>query len=192
MGKRYVPIVIIIMLFIALGFTSTAAFAYWTDVSELSNVVIIFEPDDANLEVVEKHEGVTGMLVPVGFVFFEGQVDNATFQYDVKVDRTLVQSMNLVIEAVDVTINGLKDYEHLVEIKIGNEERRQINELFNNTVTITVVVRLIEPIDAAEAVERGLSGERVNVEDSYAAYNAIRGQTISFTLRFSVQPREVE
>ncbi len=192
MGKRYVSIVVIIMLFVALGFTSTAAFAYWSDVSELSNVVIIFDPEDANLVIEERVEGVNGMLVPQGYVFFEGQVDYATFQYDVSIDRSLVNSMNLVVEAVEVTINGLTDYEHLVEITIGNGDRRQVRELFNTTVTISVVIRLIEPIDAAEAVERGFGVERVNVEDSVAAYNAIIGQTISFTLRFSVQPRVAE
>lgn len=192
MGKRYVSIVVIIMLFVALGFTSTAVFAYWSDVSELSNVVIIFDPEDANLVIEERVEGVNGMLVPQGYVFFEGQVDYATFQYDVSIDRSLVNSMNLVVEAVEVTINGLTDYEHLVEITIGNGDRRQVRELFNTTVTISVVIRLIEPIDAAEAVERGFGVERVNVEDSVAAYNAIIGQTISFTLRFSVQPRVAE
>jgi hypothetical protein len=48
---------------------------------------------------------------------------------------------------------------------------------------------LLEPIDEAEAVERGLDLGLVNVDDSEAAYNIIRGETISFKINFSVTPR---
>ncbi|PKK97291.1 MAG: hypothetical protein CVV58_02005 [Tenericutes bacterium HGW-Tenericutes-3] len=191
-GKRYVPIIIIIMLLIALGFTSTAAFAYWTDVSQLSNVVIEFEPEDANLIIEDKHQNFTGMLVPVGYVYIEGEVDQVVYTYDVSVDKTLVKSMNLVVDAIDVKIDGLDDYEHLVDIKIGNGDRHFVNELFNSKVTVTIVITLLEPIDAAEAAERGLASTRVNVEDSEAAFNAIKGKTISFTIRFRVEPRVLE
>lgn len=187
--KRYVPIIIIIMLTTALGFTSTAAFAYWTDVSQLSNVVIEFEPENANLIIEDKQESFTGMLVPEGYVYLQGEVDQVVLEYDVSVDKTLVQSMNLIVQAIDVKIDGLEDYEQLVDIQIGNADRSFVNELFNSKVTITIVVRLLEPIDAAEAADRGLSVERVNVEDSVAAYNAIRGKDISFTIRFSVEPK---
>lgn len=187
--KRYVPIVIIIMLMTALEFTSTAAFAYWTDVSQLSNVIIEFEPEDANLVIEDKQQSFTGMLVPEGYIYLEGEVDQVILEYDVSVDKTLVKSMNLVVEAIDVKIDGLEDYEQLVDIQIGNGNRSFVNELFNSTVTITIVVRLLEPIDAAEAADRGFGLERINVEDSEAAYNAIKGKDISFTIRFSVEPR---
>lgn len=190
-GKRSLQLVVIIMLIIALGFTSSAAFAYWNDVSRLSNLVIEFQGEDANLIVQETSDAFEGMLVPEEYVYFEGEVDQVIFQYDVSVDKALVNSMNLIVEATDVKIGGLIDYEQLVDIQIGIGNRYLVNELFNSTVTITITVRLMEPIDAAEAAVRGLDESRVNVEDSSLAYNAIHGETISFTVNFRVQPKEI-
>ena len=188
-GKRSAQLVIIVILIIALGFTSTAAYAYWTDVTTYSNVVLEFEGEDANLVIEEHSESFTGVLVPRGNAFYTGEVEEVVFEYDVHVDKELAQTMNLVVEAIEVKIDGLEEYEHLVEITIGNGNRYFVNELFNSVVTITVTVRLLEPIDAAEAVERGLSEDVVNVLDSEAAFNAIKGKTISFTLSFKVEVR---
>jgi len=190
-SKKFLPIIIIIILMIALGFTSTAAFAYWTDVSTLSNLVIEFQGEEVNLVVLETSQNFEGKLVPEGYTYFEGEVDQVIFQYDVSVDKTLVSSMNLVVEAIDVQIGGLEDYEHLVDIQIGNGDRTFVNELFNSTVTITITVRLLEPIDAQEALDRGLSEDLVNVDDSVAAFDAINGETISFTISFRVEPKSV-
>lgn len=176
---------------IALGFTSTAAFAYWTDVSTLSNLVIEFQGEDVNLVVQETSQAFEGKLVPEGYVYFEGEVDQVVFQYDVSVDKTLVSSMNLIVEAIDVKIGGFEDYEQLVDIQIGNGERYFVNELFNSTVTITITVRLLEPIDEQEALNRDLGEDRINVEDSVSAFEAINGETISFTISFRVQPKTV-
>ncbi|MCF7930397.1 MAG: hypothetical protein K9L02_02680 [Acholeplasmataceae bacterium] len=190
MGRRkFLPIVIIIILMIALGFTSTAAFAYWTDVSTLSNLVIEFQGEDVNLVVQETSQAFEGKLVPEGYVYFEGEVDQVVFQYDVSVDKTLVNSMNLIVEAIDVKIGGFEDYEQLVDIQIGNGDRYFVNELYNSTVTITITVRLLEPIDEQEALNRGLGVDRINVEDSVSAFEAINGETISFTISFRVQPK---
>jgi len=188
-GTKSVQLVIIILLLIALGFTSSAAFAYWTDVSHYSNLVIEFTGEDANLIVQETSQAFEGMLVPQGFVYLEGEVDEVVFTYDVSVDKTLVTSMNLVVQANDVKINGSSDYEQLVDIQIGNGDRYFVNELFNSVVTITITVHLLEPIDAAEAAARGLGSQAVNVDDSTVAYDAIHGQTISFTVNFTVEPK---
>ncbi|HBG32668.1 MAG TPA: hypothetical protein DEG42_05600 [Acholeplasmataceae bacterium] len=188
-GGKSAQIVIIIILIIALGFTSTAAYAYWTDVKTYSNVVLEFEGEDANLVIEQQSEAFTGMLVPEGHANFTGEVEEVVFVYEVSVDKELAKTMNLIVEAIDVTIDGVVDYEHLVEITIGNGDRYFVNELFNSVVTITITVRLLEPIDAAEAVERGLSEELVNVEDSEAAFNAIKGKTINFTISFRVETR---
>jgi len=190
-GRRSLQLIIIVLLIIALGFTSSAAFAYWTDVSSLSNLVIEFEGENANLVILETSDAFEGKLVPHGYVYFEGEVDQVIIQYDISVDKTLVNSMNLIIEATDIKIGGVTDYEQLVDIKIGNGDRYLVNELFNSVVTITVTVRLLEPIDSAEAAARGLGIETVNVEDSLLAYDTIHGQTISFTVDFRVEPKSI-
>lgn len=191
-GKKFVPIVIIIMLTIALGFTSSAAFAYWQDVSEVGNVVIRFEGENANLLVDEMHSPFTGMLVPTGYVNFEGEVDEVVFEYDVSLDKTLVQTMNLVVTATEIKIGDSDVYAELVLISINNQSETFVGELFNSKVTVRIVVKLLEPIDEAEAIERGLNPTLVNVEDSRQAFNDIKGQTISFKITFSVTPRVTE
>jgi len=190
-GKKIVPLVIILMLVIALGFTSTAAFAYWQDVSRVGNVVIRFDGEDANLIVQEVSGEFTGRLVPEGYIFFDGEVDEVVFEYDVSIDKPLVQTMNLIVEAVNVKIGETTDYGHLVDIQVGLEKNRFEYELFNSVVTVRIVVKLIEPIDEAEAIARGLDLSLVNVTDSQAAYDFIKGQTISFDINFSVTPRVV-
>ncbi len=191
-GKNFIPIGIIIMLVIALGFTSTAAFAYWQDVSSIGNVVIRFDGEDAELVVTEVSDTFSGMLVPEGRVYFEGEVDQVIFTYEVFIDKPLVQSMNLVVEAIDVKIGESDTYAHLVDIRIATGEDSFEYELFNSTITVEIVVRLLEPIDNDEAVERGLDLELVNVENAEEAFNAIQGEDISFVVSFSVTPRVVE
>jgi predicted ribosomally synthesized peptide with SipW-like signal peptide len=189
-GFKSIRLIIAVFLLVGLGFTSTAAYAYWTDVSNVSNVVIEFDPEDPNLIVEATHSEFTGKLVPIGFVYFEGEVDEVVFTYDVRIDKELVRSMNLVVDAIDISIGELEEYEHLVQIQINGGDRSHVNELYNSTVTITVIVRLLEPIDQQEAADRGL--DTFNVEDSREAAQAIKGETISFTLRFSVQPRVLD
>ncbi|PKK93821.1 MAG: hypothetical protein CVV61_02710 [Tenericutes bacterium HGW-Tenericutes-6] len=191
-GQKAVPYIIIIVLLIALGFTSTAAFAYWQDVQQIGNVVIRFDGEDAELKADLTSDEFTGQLVPEGYVFFEGEVSEVEFEYDVYLTRDLVQSMNLVIEAIEVKIDDEETYAHLIDINIQNQGDLFVGELFNSTVKITVVVRLIEPIDEAEATERGLDPSLINVDDSRQAYDDIKGKTISFSLSFRVEPRNNE
>ena len=188
-GKKIVPIVVIVLLVIALGFTSSAAFAYWQDVSRVSNVVIRFDGEDANLIVEPVSDEFTGRLVPEGFVFFEGEVEEVIFEYEVSIDKELVQTMNLIVEAIEIKIGETDQYGHLVDVQIGPDKDKFEYEIFNSTVIVRIVVRLLEPIDEAEAIERGLDLGLVNVEDSRVAYDFIKGETISFKINFSVTPR---
>jgi hypothetical protein len=188
-GKKIVPIAIIIMLVVALGFTSTAAFAYWQDVSRVGNVVIRFDGEDANLIVQEVSSPFSGRLVPEGYVYFENDVDQVTFEYDVSIDQTLVQTMNLNVETLNIKIGDSDEYAHLVDIQVGPAKGSFEYEIFNSVVTVTIVIRLIEPIDAVEAAEKGFDPSLVNVDDSEAAYEIIKGETITFDILFSVTPR---
>jgi hypothetical protein len=94
--------------------------------------------------------------------------------------------VNLIVEASSILIGGSSDYAHLVEITINGTQDLHINELFNSAVEVVVVVKLIEPLDESEVDDP----EDANVEDSVAAYEAIKGQDLSFTLSFSVEPKE--
>ncbi len=186
LGAKQLQILIIILLVVALAFTSTAAVAYWNDVNENSNVVIEFGGEEANLQIVESGDSFTGRLVPEGRAFFIGEYEEATFTYTVSVDKELVQSVNLIVEATDILIGGSNEYAQLVEVTINGTVGEHTNELFNSAVEITVVIRLLEPLDLSEVVDPN----DANVEDSAAAFNAIKGQDLSFTLNFSVEPKD--
>jgi hypothetical protein len=177
------------MLLTALGFTSSAAFAYWQDVSKVGNVVIRFGSPDANLEYEIVHDEFEGELVPEGYVFYEGETDSIVFEYDVWLDRTLVQIMDLSVIASDLKIGDSTEYNHLIDITINGSQMSYSGELFNDRVRVQVTVRLNEPIDLEEATNRGLDLSLVNVEDSQQAFEDIKGETISFKISFSVSPR---
>eukprot|EP01155_Anaeramoeba_flamelloides_P011077 Anaeramoba_flamelloidesa327141_154.p2 GENE.a327141_154~~a327141_154.p2 ORF type:complete len:197 (+),score=12.46 a327141_154:124-714(+) len=188
--RRSVQYLVIVLLLAALGFTSSAAVAYWNDVRNVSNVVVNFSDEEAELLIEQTSEDFSGTLVPQFYDIFEGQTDEAEFTYTVSVDKTLVKEVNLIVEAINVQIGGSDQYADLVNVIINANDGYHVNNLFNSEVTITVVVSIDEPIDLAEAISKGLDQSMVNVEDSVAAYEAIKGETISFTLSFTVEPKE--
>ena len=185
---RHIQIIIIILLIVGLAFTSTAAIAYWNDVNTNSNVIIEFGGEQASLQITETGTSFTGTLVPEGQAVFLGEKELATFVYTVSIDKTLVKSVNLIVEAIEVKIGDSTEYAHLVEIMINGTQDEHTNELFNSEVVITVVIRLLEPLDLTEVEDPLLA----NVDDSVAAFEAINGQDLSFTLSFTVLPKESE
>lgn len=192
MSKRKgLQLIIILLLAITLGFTSTAAFAYWTSTELSSNVKIDFTEENASLVINETSDQFSGMLVPMNYAWFEGEVEEVTITYEVSVDKTLVKEVNLVVQATNVMIGDSETYGNLVNVTINGVQNVSTNDLFNSKVLVTVVVTILEPIDSEEANMKGLDESLVNVDDSVAAYQAIHGQTISFDLIFSVQPKEV-
>eukprot|EP01156_Anaeramoeba_ignava_P024491 Anaeramoba_ignava/c8415_g1_i1.p3 GENE.c8415_g1_i1~~c8415_g1_i1.p3 ORF type:complete len:198 (-),score=12.98 c8415_g1_i1:2700-3293(-) len=188
--RRSIQYIVIVLLVTALGFTSSAAIAYWNDVQKVSNVVVNFDDEEAQLLIEQTSENFIGTLVPQYYDIFEGQTDEAVFTYTVAVDKTLVKEVNLIVEAINIKIGDSEDYSDLVHITINGNDRYHVNNLFNSEVTISVVVTIDEPIDAEEAVIRGLDESFVNVEDSVAAYEAIKGETISFTISFRIEPKD--
>lgn len=153
---------------------------------KLNNVKITLGNDtEIDLNVVDISTAISGTLVPEGWAYFEGEVEEVTFEYKVSLTKELIQSMKLVVSAQNITIDGKTDYAHLVEVTIADEVGEKELDIFNTEVTVTVTVRLLEPIDEAEALEKGLVA---NVEDSQATYEAIRGKEIALTLRFKLQP----
>lgn len=189
-SRRGIQYIVIVLLIAALGFTSSAAIAYWNDVKQVSNVVVNFSDEEAQLLIEQTSEDFMGTLVPQYYDIFEGQTDEAVFTYTVAVDKTLVKEVNLIVEAINVKIGDSDLYTDLIHITINGNDGYHVNNLFNSAVTITVVVTIEEPIDAEEANMRGLDESFVNVEDSVAAYEAMKGEIINFTMSFKVEPKE--
>lgn len=188
-GTKLLPFAIIFTLLAGLIFTSSLAFAYWQELNVITNVVVVFDGEDAELEIVQTNPEFSGKLVPEGRATFEYEVEQAVFSFNVKLDQTLVRTMNLIVEAVDVKIGDSTEYAHLVHITIGNQQNLMEYELFNDIVVVNVVVRLLEPIDMDEAIENGLDLDLVNVSDSKLAFTTISGETISFGIKFRVAQR---
>lgn len=189
-GAKKIQFGILGLLIIGFVFTVSSAFAYWQEVtvSNTVDVVVIREGaelivDDLNNKLDDKR------LVPQGYRMFTNDVDEVEFTYNAGISRELINSVNLHISATNITIGGEETYAQLVDINILNQGDKAQTDLFNDTVSITIVVRLIEPIDEAEAVQKDLDTSRVNVEDSKEAYESIKGEVIEFTLEFSLSSK---
>ncbi|MFW6319751.1 MAG: hypothetical protein ACOC1L_06150 [Bacillota bacterium] len=185
---KSVQIGILIFLLVGLIFTTASALAYWQEVTISDTITIGTIREGVDIEVnniTELDESVR--LVPEGRAMFVGDVEQITLSYNVSVTRELLNTVDLHIIAHSVTIGDSDTYEHLVDIDINSVDRETVMDIFNDTITVNIIVKLIEPIDEAEATLLSLPLTHVNVEDSIEAYNAIKGQDITFTLRFELQ-----
>lgn len=179
-----------IAVLLGFAFTFTSAVAYWSTELDTSNVQIEVSDEVAHLEVLDMNSAVTGLLVPEGYDYFVGEVIEVIFRYQVSLDKELIRTINLIVESMEVTIGGETTYAHLVDIDIGGEKDLKVYDLYNDTVDVVIKVRLIEPIDALEAIERRIDASQVNVEDSVSAYESIKGQKIEIKLGFRIEARQ--
>lgn len=182
-----INLAIIGILLIALGFTTTLAVRYWNDIARLGNITITLGTDEGvEIDVAKVSPTFKGMLVPEGQAYFEGETDLVELEYTVNINKDLIQTMNLVIEALDITIGGSNKYAHLVEVTIDDEVNKKVVDFFNEIVTVNIVIRLLEPVDMNEAA---LTGKEANVLDGELAFQEIKGKQIGITLRFKVEPK---
>ena len=190
--KGKIKYVVIIAILIGFAFTFTSAVAYWSTEVNTSNVEVEVSDQAANLQIIDLNTEVDGWLVPVGYDFFVGEVTEVELRYEVSLDKELIRTINLIVEKIEVSIGGETTYAHLVEVVIGGEEDMKVYDLYNDKVTVVVKVRLQEPIDADEALEKGLSSDVVNVEDSISAYESIKGQEIKIVIGFRVETKVID
>lgn len=190
MNQRTIQLATLSFLLVGFIFTSTSALAYWRDVTVSKDIEIVTIGEPIEIIVTDINNGNAQLnLVPQGYAISVGDVEQVELQYEVSVSRELLNSVNLIITASDILINNVDTYSHLVDITIMGFDDEAILDLYNDTITITVQLRLIEPIDAQEAIDKGLDPSLVNVADSVLAYEEINGQTITFVLGFELQPK---
>ena len=178
--------IVIIAILIGLALSVTGVVAYWSSSLSSGNVIVELSGNEVNLQVDDLNGQFTGLLVPVGYDYFVGEVTEVELVYEVSIEEELIRSVQLLVEKLEVTIAGSSSYSHLVEVTIGDVLDQNVYDLLNDEVRIIVKVRLLEPIDEQEALERGLSSEMVNVENSQLAYEAIKGETINIKIGFKV------
>lgn len=190
-GQKKIQLAIIIFLFIGLLFTTSSAFSYWREVTVSNDVEVITIGEPIDLIVTDLNTTPESVnLVPSGYALFVGDVESQILTYQVGVSRDLLNTVNLIVTKGEVFIGGSTEYGHLIQLDIMSMGENAVLDLFNDTITITVMVTLLEPIDEEEALEKGLDQSLVNVEDSVAAYNAIKGQNVSFELLFELANKE--
>lgn len=188
LGQKTIQLASLSFLLIGFIFTSSSAFAYWNDVTVAKDVEIVTIGEPIELIITDINDTNTeAHLVPEGYAISVGDVEQMELQYEIRVSRELLNSVDLYITASNILINDLDTYGHLIEIKIMGFDDQAVLDLYNDTITITVQIKLIEPIDAQEAIDKGLDSSLVNVEDSKLAFEQIKGQTISFILEFELK-----
>lgn len=189
--NKNIQLKLVFVLLIGFVFTTTSAFSYWREVTVSNDVEIINIGEPVEIIVTDLNTSQeTQTLVPSGYVMQVSDVDFVTLTYQVGVSRELLNTVNLIISTQNILINDNPTYGHLIDIDIMEMGDEAILDIFNDSITISVVVRLIEPIDAQEAEDLGLDPSLVNVEDSVEAYYAIQGQHVSFQLLFELQNKE--
>jgi hypothetical protein len=189
LSRRTIQLATLSFLFIGFVFTTSSALAYWNEVTVTRDVEIVTVGEPIEIVVDNINEIGDIQLVPEGYVISVGDVDKVEFQYEVSVSRELLATVNLHVNAVDVLINDEDTYSHLVDVDIMGFGNQAVMDLYNDTITLIVTIRIIEPIDAEEALELGLDPSRVNVEDSVLAYESIQGQEISFALELYLEQK---
>ena len=182
----------LLFLLIGFSFTTTSALAFWQEVTVTNEVEVTTIGSPVEILVTDLNLGdETIRLVPKGYAISVGDVERIELYYDIGVSRELLNQVDLHITINDILIDGLDTYGHLVKVSVMGIEGGTVLDLYNDTITITITVELLEPIDMAEAINEGLDLELVNVDDAILAFEEIKGKQISFILELELKNKEV-
>ena len=182
----------LLFLLIGLSFTMTSALAFWKEVTVTNEVEVTTIGSAVEIVVTDLNEGNDSLrLVPTGYAISVGDVERIELYYNIGVSRELLNLVTLEISINDILIDSDVTYSHLVKVSVMGEVGGANIDLFNDTITITIVVELLEPIDLEEATLEGLDLDLVNVIDAVQAYEDINGKNISFILGFELKEKEL-
>jgi hypothetical protein len=150
-----------ILIVLALG-GSALAYSWWDNLSQTQNETISVG-QGITLTVAAVAVAPAGKyLVPDGVVLKINDVESIVLTYNVKLDLTALDALNLSIVAEEIKIGGDATYANLVIIEIV-----QASSTVNNTnVLVTVTVTLAQPATVVE-------------------YNLIKNMPITFNLKFT-------
>ena len=150
-----------LLIVLALG-GSALAYSWWDNLSQTQNETISIG-QGITLTVAAVAVAPAGKyLVPDGVVLKNNDVESIVLTYNVKLDLTALDALNLSIVAEEIKIGGDATYANLVIIQIV-----QASSTVNNTdVLVTVTVTLAQPATIVE-------------------YNLIKNQPITFNLKFT-------
>lgn len=189
LDNRLTKTLLLSLLFVFFAFGSSFAYGYFQRISFISSSIVDFDGESPTLQVEYIEQPLNISLVPSGRAYLPSQVESLDFDYRLSIDKELARTMDLLIDTSSITIGGASDYAGLIEVYIDGQPMSAVRDIFNEQVIVNAEIRLKEPIDAAEALRRGLPSSAVNVADAKVAYAAIAGQELRVTFRFSIQPK---
>lgn len=189
-NNRLTHTLLLSLLFVFFAFGSSFAYGYWQQISFASSAVVEFTSETPQLHAEVVSESIDVALVPTGYAMFAHQVEEVEFLYRLSIDNEIARTMDLVVEALEVTIDGEGTYANLVTVTIDGSLDTLIRDIFNEDVEVRANVRLNEPIDANEAQSRGLPLSAVNVDNARLAYEAIAGKQLVITFRFAITAKQ--
>lgn len=178
------------LVFVFFAFGSSFAYGYWQQISFASSAIIEFDSQTPQLQAETISTTVVAPLVPQGYAQQPITTDQVELQYRLTIDKEIARTMNLSVEATEVTIDGQPFYTNLVSIVIDGSPNAIVRDIFNEAIIVRAQIRLQEPIDADEAQRRGLSPSVVNVDDARAAYHAIAGKQLVIQFRFAITAKQ--
>lgn len=178
------------LVFVFFAFGSSFAYGYWQQISFASSAIIEFDSQTPQLQAETISTTVVAPLVPQGYAQQPITTDQVELQYRLTIDKEIARTMNLSVEATEVTIDGQPFYTNLVSIVIDGSPNAIVRDIFNEAIIVRAQIRLQEPIDADEAQRRGLSPSVVNVDDARAAYLAIAGKQLVIQFRFAITAKQ--
>lgn len=156
--KKLVAVILLAILMAG----SSIAYSWWDQLSQNQT------------EIIQIGEGVTltvnavatvpadKVLVPVGSVLKTNDVDQIDLTYNVKLDQSIINDLNLNVDATNIQIGGLTTYADLVNISIS-QASSTVNDV---DVFVTVSVSISMP-------------------ESQTVYDEIRNSSITFDLLIS-------
>lgn len=189
LDNRLTKTLLLSLLFVFFAFGSSFAYGYFQRISFISSTIVDFEGETPTLQVEYIDQPINVTLVPQGRALLPTQVETVGMNYRLSIDKALARTMDLVVDAASISIGTSSEYAGLIEVYIDGQPMSVTRDIFNEEVVVNATIRLKEPIDAAEAMRRGLPLSAVNVADAKVAYAAIAGQELRVTFRFAIQPK---
>jgi len=157
MKKLFAAIAIAILI----GGTAMA-FSWWDNLSQEQNETLQVGEGVTLVVEAEATAPANKVLVPEGVTMKTNDVDEIVLTYNVSLDQEVIDPLDLGVVASNVLIGGSSTYSNLINIDIA-----KASSTVNNTdVLVTVTVSLTMP-------------------SSQEIYNAIKDQSITFTLTFT-------
>lgn len=161
MKKRSIKVIFVALLFLVAAFTTLRTFAYWDNLQTGNDSTV--ELGEGTRLVVSANNIIPEgkKFVPLNAVLGVHDINTIELTYTVKLSKTTLEDLELVVEATNVKIGENNQLGHILSIEIVQDERINSEE-----VVVTILVRM-------------------NPIEDYATYLAIRNQMISFDLVFT-------